>query len=29
MDYLAHHEAHHVYQMFQRRTPLGRIPAGG
>lgn len=28
MDYLAHHEAHHVYQMFQRRTPLGRIPAG-
>ena len=29
MDYLAHHEAHHVYQMFQRRTPLGRVPAGG
>ena len=28
MDYLAHHEAHHVYQMFQRRTPLGRVPAG-
>ena len=28
MDYLAHHEAHHVYQMFQRRTPLGKIPAG-
>ena len=25
MDYLAHHEAHHVYQMFQRRTPLGRF----
>jgi len=29
MDYLAHHEAHHVYQMFQRRTPLGPVPAGG
>jgi uncharacterized damage-inducible protein DinB len=29
MDYLAHHEAHHVYQMFERRTPLGKIPAGG
>jgi hypothetical protein len=29
MDYFAHHEAHHVYQMFQRRTPLGRVPAGG
>ena len=28
MDYLAHHEAHHVYQMFQRRTPLGKVPAG-
>jgi hypothetical protein len=26
MDYLAHHEAHHVYQMFERRTPLGKIP---
>jgi len=29
MDYLAHHEAHHVYQIFQRRTPLGPVPAGG
>jgi len=29
MDYLAHHEAHHVYQMFQRRPPLGPVPAGG
>jgi hypothetical protein len=28
MDYLAHHEAHHVYQMFQRRTPLGKVPPG-
>ena len=28
MDYLAHHEAHHIYQMFQRRTPIGRVPPG-
>ena len=28
MDYLVHHEAHHVYQMFQRRTPIGKIPPG-
>ncbi len=28
MDYLAHHEAHHVYQMFERRTPLGKVPPG-
>lgn len=26
VEYLAHHEAHHVYQMFQRRAPLGSIP---
>jgi hypothetical protein len=25
-DYLAHHEAHHVYQMYQRRALLGRVP---
>lgn len=25
-EYLAHHEAHHVYQMFTRRALLGRIP---
>jgi uncharacterized protein (TIGR03083 family) len=25
MEYLAHHEAHHMYQMFQRRPP-GRVP---
>jgi hypothetical protein len=25
MEYLAHHEAHHMYQMFQRRPP-GRLP---
>jgi hypothetical protein len=28
-DYLAHHEAHHIYQMLQRRTPFGKIPAEG
>lgn len=28
-DYLAHHEAHHIYQMLQRRTPFGRIPPEG
>jgi uncharacterized protein (TIGR03083 family) len=26
VEYLAHHEAHHLYQMFQRRAPLGPIP---
>ncbi len=26
VEYLAHHEAHHLYQMYQRRTPLGPIP---
>ncbi len=26
VEYMAHHEAHHVYQMYQRRQPLGRIP---
>ncbi len=25
-DMMAHHEAHHMYQMFQRRAPLGRVP---
>ena len=24
VDYMAHHEAHHVYQMFMRRVPLIR-----
>ena len=28
-DYLAHHEAHHIFQMLQRRTPFGRIPPEG
>src|SRR5258708_3520175 len=23
VEYLTHHEAHHLYQMFQRRAPLG------
>jgi len=26
VEYMAHHEAHHIYQMFQRRVPLGKIP---
>jgi DinB superfamily len=26
VEYLAHHEAHHLYQMFTRRSPLGPIP---
>ena len=26
IEYLAHHEAHHIYQMYQRRSPLGKIP---
>jgi hypothetical protein len=26
VEYLTHHEAHHLYQMFQRRAPLGVIP---
>jgi uncharacterized protein (TIGR03083 family) len=26
VEYLAHHEAHHIYQMFQRRAPFGSIP---
>jgi uncharacterized damage-inducible protein DinB len=25
MEYMAHHEAHHMYQMFQRRPP-GKLP---
>jgi DinB superfamily len=28
-DYLAHHEAHHIYQMLERRAPLGKIPPEG
>jgi hypothetical protein len=26
VEYMAHHEAHHVYQLFQRRLPLGKLP---
>jgi hypothetical protein len=26
MEYLGHHEAHHIYQMFQRRAPLAEAP---
>jgi hypothetical protein len=26
VEYMAHHEAHHLYQIFQRRIPLGKMP---
>ena len=26
VEYLSHHEGHHLYQMFQRRVPFGPIP---
>src|SRR3984893_10846414 len=26
VEYMTHHEAHHIYQMFQRRVPLGKLP---
>ena len=26
VEYMVHHEAHHIYQMFQRRQPLGKMP---
>ena len=26
VEYMNHHEAHHIYQMFQRRAPLGKMP---
>jgi hypothetical protein len=25
-EYMAHHEAHHIYQLFERRLPLGKLP---
>jgi hypothetical protein len=25
-EYMAHHEAHHIYQLFQRRVPIGKLP---
>jgi uncharacterized damage-inducible protein DinB len=26
IEYLTHHEAHHLYQMYHRRAQLGKIP---
>jgi hypothetical protein len=26
VEYMAHHEAHHIYQLFQRRVRLGKLP---
>lgn len=26
VEYMVHHEAHHIYQMFQRRVPFGKMP---
>jgi hypothetical protein len=26
VEYMAHHEAHHIYQLFERRAPLGKLP---
>jgi hypothetical protein len=26
VEYMAHHEAHHIYQMYQRRAPFGALP---
>lgn len=26
VEYMLHHEAHHIYEMFQRRAPLGKAP---
>ncbi len=26
VEYMAYHEAHHIYAMFQRRAPMGKIP---
>jgi hypothetical protein len=26
VEYMVHHEAHHIYQMYQRRAPLGKVP---
>ncbi len=26
VEYMAYHEAHHLYQMFQRRAPLAPVP---
>ena len=26
VEYMVHHEAHHIYQIYQRRAPLGKLP---
>lgn len=26
IEYMVHHEAHHLYQMYQRRVPFGKMP---
>ncbi len=26
VEYLIHHEGHHLYQLYQRRAPLGKMP---
>ena len=26
IEYMIHHEAHHIYQMYQRRVPFGKMP---
>jgi hypothetical protein len=26
VEYMAHHEAHHIYQLFQRRVGFGKLP---
>jgi len=26
IEYMAHHEAHHIYQIYQRRSPFGPLP---
>jgi len=26
IEYMVHHEAHHIYQMYQRRVPFGKMP---
>ncbi len=26
IEYMVHHEAHHIYQLFQRRVPFGKLP---
>lgn len=26
IEYMVHHEGHHIYQMYQRRVPFGKMP---